>query len=313
MAALHAKLKDSDRRFSDLQMINSRANQERDRQLAALDWIERVLDTHLPKDVWAALGDGVVLCKLMTALYPDDQLIKKFNPPNSRRMLLLENIKYFIDACLSKTVGLDKRDVFDPLDLLDGKNVGTAVTLIKRLALQAIERGLDVKWREGNSGAKDNSTASELDAIRARNKFKPKDATTEPESPRSIIPRLEAEAAKDPQKNSVLHLAIKEHCVIDVLSDPKYIDNLEKVNAKKQTPLHLAAQAGDFDAVQALLIAGSSINVTDDEGKTPLHYATESVCFSSSPLSIPVLMLVVHNFHRATRSVFRPLSTRVLN
>jgi hypothetical protein len=106
------------RRFSDLYMVQEREAQERKRTQQALEWISRVLDIQgLPKDAWASLGDGVQLCRLVTALYPEKQLIKKYNPPNSRRLLLLENITNFLNACKSKDVGISAAELFEANDL----------------------------------------------------------------------------------------------------------------------------------------------------------------------------------------------------
>jgi len=58
------------------------------------------------------------------------------------------------------------------------------------------------------------------------------------------------------------------------------IENGAKVNIRNSildsTPLHSAVQEGHVDAVEALLKAGASALAKDEEGKTPIYYATKN-------------------------------------
>ena len=52
----------------------------------------------------------------------------------------------------------------------------------------------------------------------------------------------------------------------------------EAINDKTERDIALlrdSAFVGDADAVQALIAAGASVNVKDDSGATPIHYAAK--------------------------------------
>ncbi|XP_017781810.1 PREDICTED: serine/threonine-protein phosphatase 6 regulatory ankyrin repeat subunit A isoform X2 [Nicrophorus vespilloides] len=68
--------------------------------------------------------------------------------------------------------------------------------------------------------------------------------------------------------NGYIHLVkflIKDHnAVIDILT------------LKKQTPLHLAAGAGQIEVCKLLLELGANIDATDDQGQKPIHAAAQN-------------------------------------
>ena len=53
------------------------------------------------------------------------------------------------------------------------------------------------------------------------------------------------------------------------------MDTHEETDPFDAEQLHFAAQDGDLDRVRRLLTEGYDVNVFDDLGKTPLHYAVE--------------------------------------
>ncbi|XP_017753441.1 PREDICTED: nuclear factor NF-kappa-B p110 subunit [Eufriesea mexicana] len=77
---------------------------------------------------------------------------------------------------------------------------------------------------------------------------------------------------------SPLHVAVKNRedaVCVDVLLSEKGT-NIEVYNDAGWTPLHLAAQAGSYDAVCSLHRAGANVNSTDmSYGRTALHVAVE--------------------------------------
>ena len=50
------------------------------------------------------------------------------------------------------------------------------------------------------------------------------------------------------------------------------------VNAMEKYPLHMAVKEGDFELVEALLLStnDTNVNVQDQNGDTPLHFAAET-------------------------------------
>jgi ankyrin repeat protein len=49
-----------------------------------------------------------------------------------------------------------------------------------------------------------------------------------------------------------------------------------QVPSLHQTPLHIAAEAGDVEMVQLLLGRGATLDLRDASGSTPLHLALEA-------------------------------------
>jgi ankyrin repeat protein len=91
---------------------------------------------------------------------------------------------------------------------------------------------------------------------------------------------LENEAdfyTRDMQNNSVLH-TVKDWLIYDVLTayypDFWHKDNPQK-NCGGQTPLHLAAERGDFCMVQDMCEMGANAAQEDNNGYTPSEYASQ--------------------------------------
>ncbi|XP_076162252.1 nuclear factor NF-kappa-B family member relish isoform X2 [Ptiloglossa arizonensis] len=82
----------------------------------------------------------------------------------------------------------------------------------------------------------------------------------------------------DEHGSSPLHAAVKipqAGACVDALLEEKIID-IEAYNDAGWTPLHLAAEAGSYDAICSLVQAGANVNNTDmSYGRTVLHIAVE--------------------------------------
>lgn len=74
-------------------------------------------------------------------------------------------------------------------------------------------------------------------------------------------------------KNSALHCAVFCHhpAVIPILVS--HGADIEVLDRKSETPLHLAAYRGDADSVRMLLQCGADVNARTPAQDTPLHYA----------------------------------------
>lgn len=51
---------------------------------------------------------------------------------------------------------------------------------------------------------------------------------------------------------------------------------MDILTLRKQTPLHLAAAAGQLEVCTLLLELGASIDATDDQGQKPIHVAAQN-------------------------------------
>ena len=85
--------------------------------------------------------------------------------------------------------------------------------------------------------------------------------------------------------NNSLHCAVLWGDVDAVLQESQNVD-VNDVNAKGETPLHLAARnksdAG-IKLIEVLLSKGGDINCQNKWGQTPLHYAAIADCFENLP------------------------------
>jgi len=98
----------------------------------AFDWMREVLigdradqeivslldEVTSEKDVHAPLKDGVVLCNLANAIKPNS--IKRINTGNMA-FKQMENIGNFLSFC--KTIGCNKTDLFQTVDLYEANNI----------------------------------------------------------------------------------------------------------------------------------------------------------------------------------------------
>ncbi|XP_038069058.1 myophilin-like [Patiria miniata] len=123
-----------------------------DKELECRAWIEAIVGDELEpvESGWdnfsAALKNGIVLCKLMNILQP--RSIKKINETNTMAFKMMENIGNFLTAC--ETYGVPTRDLFQTVDLFEGRNMNSVLT-----GLEAIGRRAQVQGFQGPSfGAK---------------------------------------------------------------------------------------------------------------------------------------------------------------
>lgn len=129
--------------------LKSQAKFNLDRAMAALDWIERILERQFnpPKpeegfrdqiDIAAVLKDGVALCGLINVLEPG--LIKKVNTmsaPFKQR----ENVEMFLKGC--EAYGLKSQDLFQVNDLYEHKNVYMVIDCLFALGGLAQKKGFN--------------------------------------------------------------------------------------------------------------------------------------------------------------------------
>lgn len=71
--------------------------------------------------------------------------------------------------------------------------------------------------------------------------------------------------------------------------------NINVRNDEGQTALHRAAEIQSYVQVKALIASGGDVNVTDNKGCTPLHYATNGCCRDER---------IVHELLKARANIF---------
>ncbi|XP_011692189.1 PREDICTED: serine/threonine-protein phosphatase 6 regulatory ankyrin repeat subunit B [Wasmannia auropunctata] len=98
---------------------------------------------------------------------------------------------------------------------------------------------------------------------------------------------------------TALHLAAMNgytHLVQFLVQDHRA--EIDVLTMKKQTPLHLAAEAGQLDVCNLLLELGASIGATDDQGQKPIHAAVMNNYIEVAQLFLqryPSMMLACTN------------------
>ncbi|KAG0070155.1 hypothetical protein BGZ89_001273 [Linnemannia elongata] len=113
-----------------------REQQLQDRFKAAQDFIERTVGKPLPSaDLHESLKDGVILCRLANRLRPGtvEQISLKNLP-----FVKMENISNFLNA--AKQLGVQSSDLFQTVDLYEGKDMTQVVSTI--LTLERVVGGV---------------------------------------------------------------------------------------------------------------------------------------------------------------------------
>ncbi|XP_075243885.1 myophilin-like [Convolutriloba macropyga] len=89
-----------------------------------------------PDELQEALKDGVYLCMLINILFPGT--VRKINT-SKMAFKQMENIGNFLDGC--ETVGVNREDLFQTVDLYEGENMAQVVNGIYALARTAAKLG----------------------------------------------------------------------------------------------------------------------------------------------------------------------------
>lgn len=124
--------------------VNNKIKGKYDPELAAAacEWINDVIgEAALTQEGGAdelqrELKDGQVLCRLMNILSPN--AIKKINQ-GSMAFKLMENIGNFLTA--AEAYGVNKLDLFQTVDLYEGRNMSAVVSAIHALGRKAQANG----------------------------------------------------------------------------------------------------------------------------------------------------------------------------
>ena len=113
-----------------------------DEEQAALAWIEAVLDKPgLFDDISGAnavqqvFKDGTILCEMINTLQPGS--VKRINR-QKMPFFKMENIGNFLAAC--EVYGVAKADLFQTVDLFEGRNMIAVINCIHSLGRKAHEK-----------------------------------------------------------------------------------------------------------------------------------------------------------------------------
>eukprot|EP00004_Rigifila_ramosa_P012338 TRINITY_DN2665_c1_g1_i3.p1 TRINITY_DN2665_c1_g1~~TRINITY_DN2665_c1_g1_i3.p1 ORF type:complete len:596 (+),score=180.10 TRINITY_DN2665_c1_g1_i3:41-1789(+) len=130
-----------------------------EKQMEIFFWIENLLGEQLMADLQAEpdlsvpLHDGVVLCRIAALMLPS---LTKFHRSPKTAMSMLENIKIFVDSCRQ----LGVKNLFDPPDLYEKRNMAKVVFTLHSLARVAFKMGLGASVPESEVEGKGERKAS---------------------------------------------------------------------------------------------------------------------------------------------------------
>ncbi|KAL6045448.1 putative estrogen receptor binding protein strongylocentrotus purpuratus [Balamuthia mandrillaris] len=123
---------------SEIKLREAMKENLKEKQDDSRKWIEHVTGERFASEDWVnSLKSGVLLCKLINEIKPGS--IKHINEPAEdsplRPFYHMENIIQFSHHCLA--LGVSPQDLFDPVDLYEGKNVMRVLSCIDALGRQA--------------------------------------------------------------------------------------------------------------------------------------------------------------------------------
>eukprot|EP01132_Coremiostelium_polycephalum_P002039 gene2039-2509_t len=127
-------------------------------------WLELCLEHDFEEeDLFESLIDGIWLCKLVNIIKPG--IVKKIHRKNSPSYMKLENINFFLCACLELGVSADC--LFSPIDLYEKKNLKKVIYCLLALSIEGSKRGFKHKLMithfneaNNNNNSKSNSTTT---------------------------------------------------------------------------------------------------------------------------------------------------------
>ena len=119
---------------------------------------------------------------------------------------------------------------------------------------------------------------------------------------------------------SIVHISVVQKefsalkMIVDMLVKLKVTEVLDYQNKECSTALHLAADTQQLSAVQLLVTAGASCDVSDKDGDTPVHISVlnndSSVLALLLQHQVSVHLLIIRlNVHDNDKYSFRPTPT----
>jgi hypothetical protein len=97
-------------------------------------WIEVVTGYEQGEQTYQEwLQDGIILCELINKIKPG--AIKTINPMGASKFKQMENVTHFTEAC--RGIGVLEKDLCNPPDLCEGKNLAAVAKCIMNLGAAA--------------------------------------------------------------------------------------------------------------------------------------------------------------------------------
>jgi len=132
--------------------LKMKAKEDPNWKLKICEWIEAVTQETIPnkEDLWPALKDGLLLCRLINTIKPD--LIKKYSTPKNGKLHPLmerENIGLYLEGCWR--LGVQSSDMFVVADLHGRRNMQGVFNNIAALSSLAPMHGLKVPSVTGSA------------------------------------------------------------------------------------------------------------------------------------------------------------------